>query len=234
IFLSLVIIAVGIRNRFFRNLSIIFGAYLTNNERNTRTLTLISIGIISILIGIFYCTGSGLYWLDVTDHFMNYYGLVIVALFEAIFIGWIIKPKALRDFINDNSEFKIGKWWDVLVKYIIPFVLIILILSWLKDMTLKSYEGYPRWAEFAGGWIFVLIIPVIALLLSGNKRAATIASILVLCMLAFSLYAGISGLEFAGIMVFNLAFLILFGGVGICLLISLNKMKKTHQITDPH
>ena len=38
-------------------------------------------------------------------------------------IGWVLGPKKLRFAINANSSFKLGSWFDVLIKYVIPGLL---------------------------------------------------------------------------------------------------------------
>ena len=59
-----------------------------------------------------YTTTAGLYWLDIIDHFINYYGLVLVALLEVIAVAWFFNLSSLRDHINKISEIKIGQWWN--------------------------------------------------------------------------------------------------------------------------
>lgn len=87
--------------------------------------------------------GNGLYVLDIIDAFINNYGLIAAGLLEAIILGWVYKAENLREHINEVSDFKIGKWWDICIKYLIPAILLtITSLNIYKDLT-KPYEGYP-------------------------------------------------------------------------------------------
>jgi len=219
----LMLFTLGIDSAFSLVESTVAG--LVDKYNFPRAKTLISIAIISILIGLFYCTGSGLLWLDIVDHFMNQFGLVTVALFEVIFIGWVIKPEVIRNYMNERSEFSIGKWWDILIRYILPVIRTILLFSWMAERITGSYEGYPRWAEFVAGWLLVLLIPLIAIILSGFKRAVVAALIIVFFIVDISLFTAFKGLDFAAIFMFNIAFLVLFGGLVICLTIAFSAKK---------
>ncbi len=191
-----------------------------------RVRVMMALAFIAVIIGSFYSTRAGLFWLDTVDHFMNQYGLMTVALFEVLFVGWIIKPAQLREYVNSISEFKIGRWWDTLLRYILPVILTVLLVNWVAGLIKSSYENYPRWSEFAGGWLFVLLIPFIAVILSGFKRAAVLIGVLNVMILTFSLYSAHKELDFSAIFMFNLAFLVLFGGIGICFYIAYVKQQE--------
>ncbi len=127
----------------------------------------ISFGIIAFLIGLFYTTRAGIYWIDIMDHFMNF-GLIIVALIECIILGCLFKLKVLRDHCNLFSEVKLGAWWDIFIKFVIPVALTVMIVYELIERANAPYEGYPRGAEF-WGWIFIIIFFVASLLLMHTK-----------------------------------------------------------------
>ena len=76
------------------------------------------------LFGLIFCTRSGLMWLDIVDHWMNNYGLVLVGLLECIAVGYFWNISELRTFINERSEFKLNIWWDTFIRFLIPLVLI--------------------------------------------------------------------------------------------------------------
>ena len=87
------------------------------------------ISIIGALLSATFATGAGLYILDIMDNFINCYGIVVVGLLEVIVIGWIVKPATIRNHTNKISYFKIGKWWDFVVKFITPTMLLIMLIS---------------------------------------------------------------------------------------------------------
>jgi len=54
---------------------------------------------------------------------------VWIVLLEAIIAGYFLGLKALRDHVNPDAEWKLGPWYDVLIKIITPIVLLV-VLGW--------------------------------------------------------------------------------------------------------
>ena len=68
------------------------------------------------------------------------------------------------------SDWKVGRWWNVSIKYVIPIVLVVLLYQQFMTDIGTPYEGYPMWA-LSIGWLIVLIpIAVFVLLLFTDKR----------------------------------------------------------------
>lgn len=122
--------------------------------------------IFGFICGIIFCSFAGLYYLDITDHFITNYGLVFIGLLEAIAIGWVYGAENLRNYINEVSDIKIGKWWNFFIKYLIPVCLIILLATSLKQDITKPYEGYPQWAIWVFGWLMLVGVALTSFLFS--------------------------------------------------------------------
>ena len=73
--------------------------------------------------------GPGTQLLDFFDFLSNSVMMPIVALLTCIFVGWIIKPKAIIDEVRASSKFGLAGAWTVIIKYIAP-ILVIAILVW--------------------------------------------------------------------------------------------------------
>ncbi len=71
----------------------------------------------------------GLTLLDLMDHWVFNYSLLIVGLAEVIFISWVFGTDRLRDAINKYTKFKLGSSYAFLIKYIVPFLLIVVIVT---------------------------------------------------------------------------------------------------------
>ncbi len=113
------------------------------------------IALLGVIMSSTFASGAGLYVLDIMDNFINCYGIVVVGLLEAIFIGWIIKPEKVRNHTNETSYFRIGKWWDFTVKFIIPVMLTIMLVSNFLTEVRTPYGGYSLPALFAYGWSII-------------------------------------------------------------------------------
>ncbi len=132
------------------------------------------VAIPGFVVGIIFTTGAGLYWLDIVDKWMEFFGLGMVILFETIVIGWFYDTGGLRQYANRPSDIKIGRSWEILLKYLIPVALAILVVSEGIRLIRIGYGDYPASALLIGGWGVALILPVIAFLaakLRGKEKS---------------------------------------------------------------
>jgi NSS family neurotransmitter:Na+ symporter len=98
--------------------------------------------IIGFTGSIIFATEAGIHWLDILDHFLTHYGLVVIGLFECILVGWLFRLERLRKHINKISSFKLGPWWDMLIRYFVPLVLGIILIGDIWGEIKKPYGGY--------------------------------------------------------------------------------------------
>jgi len=123
------------------------------------------VSFVAFLIGITYSTEASLYWLDIVDHYLNTYGLTGIGLLECLIVGYLYGSGKIREHVNSTSEIKIGIWWDLCVKVITPVILVTMFVRSAIIELGKAYEGYPAWAQFAGGWGLLVFLTALALLL---------------------------------------------------------------------
>ena len=124
--------------------------------------------VIGFIISSVFATGAGLYLLDIIDNFINNYGIVVVGLLEVLLIGWIVKPKKIREHTNEISYFKIGSWWDLTIKYLTPAILIFMLIQSIFTEIKNPYGGYPMLSLLLYGWS-VIGIGIIGALLIAKK-----------------------------------------------------------------
>ena len=128
--------------------------------------------LIGFLAGLIYTTGSGLHWLSITDNFLATYGLGLIALFECVIVGYMFNIRRLRKHANDVSEVKIGRWWEILIKYVNPVILICLFIMFTYENITSGYEGYSTFALLAGGVslaIFAFLLSFVFQKIKGGK-----------------------------------------------------------------
>ena len=167
VFFFLMLLTLGIDSAFSLTEAIVAG--VRDKFRWNQKLTNISIATVAFVVGIIYTTRAGLYWLDIVDHFMNNFGLFLVGFLEAIFVGYIFGADKLRIYANDLSELRVGKWWNFVVKYFIPLVSLVLLIYSISKRISKPYGGYPRTAEFIGGWLVIIVFLIVSLILNLKK-----------------------------------------------------------------
>jgi len=128
-------------------------------KKTQATAIICSIGFFASLI---FTTNSGLYWLTLLDHFVANFGLVVIGLVECLVLGWMFKISKLRDHANETSDVKIGKWWDVLIKYVAPIILILLLIFSIINNIVNPPFGYQAWVIVVGGFAPLLIILILS------------------------------------------------------------------------
>ena len=124
----------------------------------------IIVGISGLVLGLPLITGAGLYWVDTMDRFMTYYGLGIVGLVECVVVAYVFGCRKLRGHINEVSEIKVRRPWDIMIQVVAPVALLFFLGAETWERWKAAYEGYPRWAEFLGGWLLILVLPLLGLL----------------------------------------------------------------------
>ncbi|MCK4332047.1 MAG: sodium-dependent transporter [Thermoplasmatales archaeon] len=130
--------------------------------------------IVGFLISLIFATGSGLHWLDIADHFIANFGLVMIGLVECLILGWMYKLSKLRDHANKTSELHLGRWWDYLIKFAIPFVLFILLAAAVINNIINPYLGYPWWIIVLGGVAPCLSIFLLSFVFMKIKKRAEV------------------------------------------------------------
>ena len=104
-----------------------------------RRFTGIFVAILAALMGIPSSLGFGplgfITWnnmsiLDIMDFLSNSVLMPIVAFFTCIFVGFIIKPKAIADEVkSSDGNFKAEGMFNVMIKWIAPIFLVIILAS---------------------------------------------------------------------------------------------------------
>ncbi len=129
-------------------------------SKTKSTAILCSIGF---LLSLFFTMGNGLYLIEIIDHFIAEFGLVTIGLLECIFLGWFVPNSFFRNHANKTSEITIGKWWDFLIKIVIPIILVLLLTLSAIDNILYPYLDHPYWIIFLIGVLPLLIIIVLSI-----------------------------------------------------------------------
>jgi NSS family neurotransmitter:Na+ symporter len=145
-----------------------FSAALMDKFHYPRTAIVTALSVLGFLGSIVFTTGGGLAWLDIVDHFLSHYGLFLASILQCFLVGWVYGAKRLRDHVNHVSAWRVGRFFDISIRYLIPGILIILLLQDLFTDIQRPYGGYPWVALLLIGrdW---LIITLIAALIIANR-----------------------------------------------------------------
>lgn len=108
-------------------------------KKAKRWMVLVGMAAAAFLVGIIYVTGAGLHWLDIVDHFMNNFGLFLVALLECFVVAWIWRSHHLRRYCNLRSEVKVGRLWEGMVQWFVPAVTLLILVFSVVSRVQKPY-----------------------------------------------------------------------------------------------
>ncbi len=150
---------------------------------NKRKLVAV-ITLVGAAVCIVFSTGVGVVVLDVADHFLNYFNILLLGVFECALLGANVKKINLAGEINRYSgKLRMGRKPLVFsLKYLSPAVLGML-FSWgichLIFIDGGIYGGYPVWAQVLG-WTLSLLVFLCGILISANfksKRSLAVKNI---------------------------------------------------------
>ena len=126
---------------------------------------------LGVCFGMPYMFGAGIHCLDIVDHFMNAFGLSIVVLGTCLVFGWYFQASKMRQFIYEQSEGKIGIWWDIRVQLIIPAAIIYMVAFEIYERIGAAYGRFGlRNQEFVFGWGVLLFVLIASLILAAASR----------------------------------------------------------------
>ena len=137
----------------------------------------LAIGIpLAIISTALLSTTTALYFLDITDEFVNKFGILAVAFACVIAVAWIVrKLPVLSRHLDRFSSFRTGKAWMVFIGAIVPVALGSMLVTEFLDKIGKPYENYPLslLAVFGWGMAAVLIVAAVVLTLIPWRRSIT-------------------------------------------------------------
>lgn len=110
------------------------------NWSRKKTVTFLS--IIGCAASLIFATGISSYLVGVVDAFVNEFGILFLIAVQCIIFTWMYDVDSLMVIINENSRFKVGTTWKVIIKYVLPCFLIGMWLIGVFNlfMNLDSFE----------------------------------------------------------------------------------------------
>ncbi len=118
------------------------------------------VSVAGFIGGVIFTTQAGLFWLDIVDHFITHYGLIVVGILECLIVGWLFNLPLLKDHINRISSFQLGTGWGLLIRFFVPLTLGIILIGDLYTELQTPYGGYSWTALVLIGrdWLLLTLI----------------------------------------------------------------------------
>lgn len=146
---------------------VIISAFKDKTGMSRVPATLLVGGVMAIVSILFFPTRSGVAALDITDHFVNEFGIVGAALTATVVITWLLRrlPEQ-RDHLNSVSSFTVGWLWMAFVGVVTPIVLAYTLIDQIVDTVRNGYEDYSGAMEAGFGWALQIALIIAAVLMS--------------------------------------------------------------------
>jgi len=111
-----------------------------NTSRRKATTIICSIGLLGSVV---FTTRAGLWILDIVDHFINNYALIIGGILECVLVGWLLKSQVMRRHVNKSGGLRLWPLWDIAVRVVTPVMLLVILVGALLNEFATPYEDYP-------------------------------------------------------------------------------------------
>jgi NSS family neurotransmitter:Na+ symporter len=129
-------------------------------------------GVTALISLLLFPTPEGIYLLDVIDHFVTTYGVVLLTLVLAVAVAWLLRAlPALQAHANATSVVRLGNWWRMAVGGVTPVVLGWMMWESLRTELAENYEGYPTSFLLVAGWAVAIATMATGVILSVLPRA---------------------------------------------------------------
>ena len=168
----LALLTLGIDSAFSITESIL--ASIIDKTGWSRKWTLIGMTVVGFLSGLVYCTRGGLSWLGAMDDFINsaWGGIALLGMLQCVVLGWMYRLGRLREHANERSDWKLGVWWEWIIRYVAPIVLSALFAWSLLDKVSRT-SGFLFEKDTGDlilpmfvGLLVAVMVPVLSIVLS--------------------------------------------------------------------
>jgi len=133
-----------------------------------KAVTLVSIA--GFALGVPMVTQGGLAILDIVDHFVNIFGLLLVGLVEMLVLSYAFDLDTIKDNMNESSDLHMGNGWKVLIKFVAPiFIGIGFVQNTFSELS-AAYGGYPVSELIVFGWVVVALLVVFAVTIARKSQ----------------------------------------------------------------
>ena len=122
----------------------------------SRNKTMTILCVFGAAVSMIYATAMGSYILGIADTFVNQIAILIGVIFECIVFAWIFKAENIIPKLNAKSKsIKLGKWWLVVVKYVLPIFIAIVWIGGILEVI------------FSGSMLELAILAILTVILLG-------------------------------------------------------------------
>jgi NSS family neurotransmitter:Na+ symporter len=139
-----------------------------NWSRKKAALIVCGVGLVSSMA---FATNGGLLLLDLVDYFINNIALLSSCIIELAIMGWIIKLSDIHKHVNNLSEFTVGNWFEICLRYLSPAFLIVILSTNIYNTITEGYGGYSNTDLLTLGWGLITAMLIIAIIVNKTSNS---------------------------------------------------------------
>ncbi|MBO1518751.1 sodium-dependent transporter [Oceanisphaera pacifica] len=125
---------------------------------------------VGFVVSLLFITQGGLLLLDLVDYFINNIALLGSCLLELLLVGWLCRLQDFRAYANQISEFSVGNWWTVCIKFVSIAMLIVILFNNIKTAFLEGYGGYASAEVTYIGWGMITLMLIVAIIVNVSSK----------------------------------------------------------------
>jgi len=123
-----------------------------------------------LLISMAFATNGGLLLLDLVDYFINNIALLTSCIIELVIVAWLFKLSDIRKYVNNISDFSIGTWFEICLRFISPAILAIILGTNIYKTVTEGYGGYATFELVILGWGLIAAMFIVAVVINKSSR----------------------------------------------------------------
>ncbi|WP_434360394.1 sodium-dependent transporter [Parasalinivibrio latis] len=127
---------------------------------------------IGFAVSMAFATNGGLLLLDLVDYFINNVALLASCLIELVIVGWLVKLSDIREHANKLSEFSVGNWFELCIRFLSPVMLAVITTTNLLNTLADGYGGYAQEELMLLGWGLVGAMLVVGIVVNTASKPA--------------------------------------------------------------
>jgi len=126
---------------------------------------------VGLVASMFFATNGGLLLLDLIDYFVNNIALLASCIAELFIMGWVVKLTTIHTHVNETSEFTVGKWFEICLRYLSPAFLIVIFGTNIVTTLTDGYGGYAHSDLINLGWGVIAAMLIISITVNKASTA---------------------------------------------------------------